>query len=85
MCINGLKIQLLIMSEHLALVSFLPVLGASSCLGMISVLALYQQPRCDGEMPRTAIKMARLESFGFSWEREIAGVKQHRKKIGLLK
>lgn len=49
------------------------------------MLALYQQPRCDGERPRAAIKMARLESFGFPWERETARVKQHRKKIGLLK
>lgn len=84
MCINGLKIQP-IMSERLALVSFLLGLGASSCLGMSSVLALYQQSRCEGERPRITIKMARLESFGFSWEKEIAGVKQHRKKIGLLK
>ena len=87
MCINGLKIQPIVTSKRLALVSFLLGLGivaasfvrAELC-PCLALAVLPQQLRRDRKRPRTAIKKARLESFGFSWEREIAEVKQRRKR-----
>lgn len=81
--INGLKIQLIIMLKNLALVSFLRVLGtaAASCLwAEFCPWVGSAAPRRGGERSRIAIKMTRLDSFALSWEREIAGVKQHRKR-----
>lgn len=87
MCINGLKIQLIIMLKHLALGSFLLVLGtvAVSCLwaGFCPCLALAvlpEQLRHDEKRSRVMIKRASLESFEVSWEREIAEAKQQNRK-----
>lgn len=75
------------MSKHLALGSFLLVLGtvAASCLWAefcpcLALAVLLQQLRRDRKRSRVVIKRASLESLGVSWEREIAEVKQQNRK-----